>query len=106
MWGVESGFKIDKDVKCVDLLIPCLLQQLAQRKDLVYGGFARFETTMIRTNQFVDGWFQSLTQNARQAYICNREQTYATIIASDYGIVLFEYWAEKIKTPITWHAFQ
>ena len=24
MWSVESGFKIDEAVKCVDLLIPCL----------------------------------------------------------------------------------
>ena len=28
-------------------------------------------------------WFQSLTQNARQDSIRNREQTYATIIAAD-----------------------
>ena len=26
MWSVDSGFKIDEEVKCVDLLIPCLLQ--------------------------------------------------------------------------------
>ena len=67
MWSVESGFKIDEEVMCVDLLIPCLLQDLAQRKDLVYGGFAMSEITLIRTNQFVDKWFQSLTQNAMQS---------------------------------------
>ena len=31
------------------------------------------ETTLIRTNQFVNEWIQSLTQNARQDSICNRE---------------------------------
>ena len=54
MWSVESGRKIDEEVKCVDLLIPCLLQELVWRKDLVYGGFAWSETTLIRTNQFVN----------------------------------------------------
>ena len=61
---------------------------------------------MLRTNQCVDEWFQSLTQNDRQDSICNREQTYATIIAADCGIALFGYWAEQTKTPNTWHAFQ
>ena len=41
------------------------------------------DTTLIRTNEFVDEWFQSLTQNARQDSICNREQAYVTIIAAD-----------------------
>ena len=38
MWSIESGLKLDEEVKCVDLLMPCLLQDLlAWRKDLVYG---------------------------------------------------------------------
>ena len=68
--------------------------------------FARSETTLIRTNQFVDEWFQSLTQNARQNSICNSEQAYATIIAAACDIALFNYWAEQNKSLITWHAFQ
>ena len=76
------------------------------RKDLVYGGFARSENTLIRTNQFVDEWFQSLTWYTRHDSIRNREQAYAMIIVADCGNVLFEYRAEQTKTPITWHAFQ
>ena len=53
MWSVESGSKIDEEVICVDLLFLCLFQDLAKRRDLVYGGIARSETTLIRTNQFV-----------------------------------------------------
>ena len=60
------------------------------------GQISKSEITLIRTNQFVDEWFQSLTQNARQDSICNR----------DCGIALFEYWAEQINMPITWHSFQ
>ena len=74
------------------------------RTDLVYGGFVRSEITLIRTNQFVDEWFQSLTQYAGRHSICNREQV--TIIVADCGIALFEYWVEQTKTSITWHAFQ
>ena len=77
-----------------------------KKKDVVYGGFARSETTLIRNNQFVDEWFQSLTQYAREDSICNREQAYATIIGADCDIAVFENWAEQTKTLITWHAFQ
>ena len=56
---------------------------------MVCGEFARSETTLIRTNQFVDEWFQSLRQYGSQDSICNLEQAYATIIAADYGIALF-----------------
>ena len=35
---------------------------LAYRKDLVYGGFARSETTLIGTNEFVVECFKSLTR--------------------------------------------
>ena len=39
-------------------------------------------------NHFVVEWFQSVTQYSRQGSICNREQTYAMIIAANCGIAL------------------
>ena len=90
---------------CVSIYFYCVFSK-TWRKDLVYDWFARSETALIRTNQFVDEWFQPFTLNAWQDSICNREQTYATIIATDCGITFFKYWAEQTQTPFTWHAFQ
>ena len=64
MWGIENGIKIDEEVMCFDLHFLCLLHGLAQCKYLVFCGFAKFETSLIRSNQFVDEWFYSLTQYA------------------------------------------
>ena len=50
MWGVESWFKMDEEVKCVDLL------DLASRKDLVYCGFVRSKTSLERLIYWKNFW--------------------------------------------------
>ena len=76
MWSVESGFKMDEEMKCAES---------------VYGEFARSETTLIRTSLLTNGFILSHRTLDR---MCNRDQAYDTIIAADCVIALFEYWAE------------